>query len=206
MPHLDAFQPDCFFHAYNHAVGSENLFRNSENYRFFLRRYTEYLRPVLRTYAHCLMPNHFHLLVQVRDEESLRMHHEALKDRPAPADWDVHDFVMQQFSNFFNSYARSFNRVFNRRGALFVDYLKRELVETEEYFTTLVSYIHQNPVHHGFCRVLTDWPHSSYASLLNGAPASEERAYLMEWFGGQEAFQRFHEINQPVRQDWEFNK
>ncbi len=130
------------------------------------------------------MPNHFHLLVQVRDEASLQTRYEALKGHPAGADFTIHEFVMQQFSNFFNSYARSFNRVFNRKGALFIDYLQREQVETEDYFTTLVSYIHQNPVHHGFCRSATDWHYSSYTELLHGGPTFLERDYLLEWFGG----------------------
>ncbi len=41
MPYLDAFQANDFYHAFNHAVGNENLFKNGENYRFFLRRYTD---------------------------------------------------------------------------------------------------------------------------------------------------------------------
>jgi putative transposase len=60
--------PYTVYHIYNHANGSENLFRCDENYHYFLRKYGEYMYPVVDTYAYCLMPNHFHLMVRVRSE------------------------------------------------------------------------------------------------------------------------------------------
>ena len=60
------------------------------------------------------------------------------------AELNYEEFVMQQFSNFFNSYTKSYNKRFNRKGALFIDYLRRTLVFDEEYLRNLVLYIHQN--------------------------------------------------------------
>ena len=60
------------YHVYNHANGSENIFREGENYRFFLQQYDKYLGDVVDTYAFCLMPNHFHLLLGVKSEDRLR--------------------------------------------------------------------------------------------------------------------------------------
>ena len=42
-----------FYHIYNHANGSENLFRSDENYYFFLKRWGKYIEPVAETYAYC---------------------------------------------------------------------------------------------------------------------------------------------------------
>jgi len=64
MKFQDDFEPEIFFHIYNHAVGTENLFRNPENYRFFLRKYSQYTAPIWETYAYCLLPNHFHFFGQ----------------------------------------------------------------------------------------------------------------------------------------------
>ena len=61
-------QPEIFYHIYNHANGSENLFRVEDNYRFFLERWGKYVEPVANTYAYCLMPNHFHALIKVKEE------------------------------------------------------------------------------------------------------------------------------------------
>ena len=44
---LDDFQPDTYYHVYNHAIGHDDLFRQTENYRYFLEKYAEYLHLVL---------------------------------------------------------------------------------------------------------------------------------------------------------------
>ncbi|GMQ27856.1 hypothetical protein [Algoriphagus confluentis] len=64
-------KPGQSYHIYNHANGSENIFREEKNYRFFLEHYTKHLDKVLDTYAYCLMPNHFHLMVGVKEELEL---------------------------------------------------------------------------------------------------------------------------------------
>lgn len=69
MTEFPALLPETVYHNYNHANGSEDLFRKDENYRYFLQKYSEYIYPIAETYAYCLMPNHFHLMVKVRSEE-----------------------------------------------------------------------------------------------------------------------------------------
>ena len=42
--------------------------------------------------------------------------------------------------------------MYNRKGALFIDYLRRTFIDSEEYRSNIVQYyIHQNPIHHKFC-------------------------------------------------------
>ncbi len=64
-------KPNEMYHIYNHANGNDNLFRNEENYAYFLKRYAYFIHPIAKTYAYCLMPNHFHLLVKIRSEEGI---------------------------------------------------------------------------------------------------------------------------------------
>jgi REP element-mobilizing transposase RayT len=64
--------PETFYHVYNHANGKENLFVNHGNYVYFLKKYSEHLYPYIETYAYCLLPNHFHLLIRVRSEEAIK--------------------------------------------------------------------------------------------------------------------------------------
>ena len=61
--------PDTSFHIFNHANGFENVFREVDNFRYFLEKYRLYISPIAETYAYCLMPNHFHLVVRVRKRE-----------------------------------------------------------------------------------------------------------------------------------------
>ncbi len=44
---------------------------------------------------------------------------------------------MERFSNFLNSYTKSFNKANNRKGALFMDYLKRSVVKQRNRFHQL---------------------------------------------------------------------
>ena len=65
------FEEDKFYHIYNRTIDKQPMFRNEGNYSFFLKRYDEYLSPVVDTYAYCLLGNHFHLLVRVRNLQDL---------------------------------------------------------------------------------------------------------------------------------------
>ena len=190
MSTREQFYPEKFYHIYNHAVGSDNLFRSHENYLFFLNKYDKYLSSVFKTYAYCLMPNHFHILIQIRSEEVIR----ALM--PNKEEIDFHKFIMQGLSNFLNSYAKAFNKQESRRGALFVDFTKRKEIANQQYFTSVVNYIHQNPIHHGFCKDAKEWEYSSFNSIISTNKTSKlERNAIFDWFGGIEQFISFHKEN-----------
>ncbi|MBS1776255.1 MAG: transposase, partial [Bacteroidetes bacterium] len=129
MKYHDKFEPETFYHIYNHAVGNENLFRSNENFRYFLKKYDEYTNSILETYAYCLMPNHFHFLVKIRPLEELQ--------KLPKFSANTHGFVMQKFSNLFNAYAKANNRRYERRGALFLDFTKRIAIKDDTYFKAL---------------------------------------------------------------------
>ena len=57
-----------YFHIYNRSNGSELVFREEENYFYFLRLYRRHLSAHFTTIAYCLMPTHFHFLAQVKSE------------------------------------------------------------------------------------------------------------------------------------------
>lgn len=188
MKHYEKFTPGSFYHIFNHAVGNDNLFRSHENYLFFLNRYNHHLFPVFKTFAYCLMPNHFHMLIQIRDE------HEIEELIPKQEEnFDFHKFIMQRLSNFLNSYAKAFNKQQSRKGGLFIDYTKRKEINNDAYFTRVINYIHQNPVHHGFSNTAEDWEYSSYNSIISVDKTSKlERGVIFDWFGGIEQFAAFH--------------
>jgi len=64
-------EPGKMYHVYNHGNAQDNLFRCEENYIYFLKKYAQYIYPIVDTFAYCLMPNHFHTLVRVKTEEEL---------------------------------------------------------------------------------------------------------------------------------------
>lgn len=186
MKGIIPFEENRFYHVVNHAVGSEELFRNDENYNFFLRKYAAHTNDVFETYAYCLMPNHFHLLIRVKPFEEICK----LQNFTG----DVHKSVMQKVSNLLNSYAKAYNKSYDRKGALFIDYTKRFLVQDDRYFTAVINYIHQNPVNHGFVKKVSDWRHSSFHSFLSDKPTKLMRKEVLEWFGGKDHFVEFHQL------------
>ena len=188
---MDSLQPSRFYHIYNHANGSENIFRDAENYRFFLEKYELYISPFAETFAWCLMPNHFHLLVQIRDETTLLT--KALPKFKTLEELNSANAISKQFSRLFSSYTQAYNKKYMRMGSLFMKNFKRHLIDTNNYFSKIVHYIHANPVHHGFVKAISDWHWSSYHSFLSTAPTKIKRAAVLDWFGGRDCFVQFHQ-------------
>ena len=56
-----------FYHIYNRGNNRETLFYTEANYKYFLKKYDKYLSEYIDTYAYCLLPNHFHLLISVKE-------------------------------------------------------------------------------------------------------------------------------------------
>lgn len=190
------------YHIYTHANGSENLFRNDENFKYFLKRYEEYIPPVADTLAFCLMPNHLHLLVRIKGEAQLKLYfkNKKEKDLTGLSSVDKQDLsglerlerlTILQFSHLFNAYTKAYNKVYKRRGSLFIRAFKRKEVTSDSYFTGIIQYIHNNPVHHGFVTQLADWPWSSYPNFLL-PELTEAQQEVINWFGNREQFIAFH--------------
>ncbi len=185
--------PGETYHLFSRAVGSEKLFLSADNYLFFLQKLKLHTSSVCQFYCYSLLPNHFHLLAKINDKEHIIKHFEEIKKVSyQPLQHDICDFIMERFSNFLNSYTKAFNKVHNRKGALFMDYLKRSKVNKESDFTTFVWYIHKNAVHHQLTKVIGEWMFDSYHSLISEAPTSLLRKEVLEWFGVKEDFIDFH--------------
>jgi putative transposase len=162
-----ALAPDSIYHIYNHASGNENIFRNTDNFHYFLNKYNYYIDPIADTQAYCLLPNHLHLLIKTKEEDVLMSYFSVINRHSTLQGYtleglNVSKLISQQFSNLFNSYAQAYNRKFDRKGNLFIPRFKRKLVEDDSYYNDLLAYIHNNPVHHGFVENPEDWKFSSY--------------------------------------------
>jgi putative transposase len=184
MPSPAPLQPDVYYHLYNRGTNGENLFREDENYRYFLRLYAQHIAPVAETLAYCLMPNHFHLLVRTRaDAERLTRSERVGRLTPAS----------QAFTNLFSSYTMAFNKRYGRTGSLFEHPFHRVAVEDDTYLTRLIVYIHRNPAKHGFTDDFRQWRYSSYAAILSRHPTHVARERVLDWFGGSAQFKSLHE-------------
>lgn len=144
-----------------------------------MNKLLKYIIPVADIYAYCLLPNHFHLLLRFKDINE-----------------NEHKSFMKPFSSLLNAYAKASNKRYNRRGALFLDFLKRKKVNDEKYLTKLIHYIHNNPVNHGYVNNVNDWKYSSYSSYTNlSKPSNLERTEVMRYFDTREDFINCHFSN-----------
>lgn len=197
---MEPLIPENFYHIFNHSNGSELLFREYKNYNFFLEKYEMYIDTVADTYAYCLMPNHFHLLVGVKNDEdilSFMTKTKFFKKYKTMANLESKErlqslFISKQFSRLFSSYTQSFNREYSRMGSLFIKNFKRKQINKESYFIRLINYIHFNPVNHGFVDQPGKWKFSSYNDILSDKPSILKRDFVLETFGGISNFISCH--------------
>jgi putative transposase len=194
-------EPEQFYHVFNHANGNDNIFRADKNYHFFLRLYSTHISGIVNTLAYCLMPNHFHFVIHIKSETELRNFY-SKKKKPETLEASgtlqgLYKLNSQQFSNLFNSYAQAFNKVYSRRGGLFISNFKRRKVTSNEYLLNLIQYVHDNPVHHGFVEMTEDWKYSSYHALFSKKKTMLARSETLDLFGGTAECREFHqkEIN-----------
>ncbi|MEO9475513.1 MAG: transposase [Cyclobacteriaceae bacterium] len=178
-----------FYHVYNHANGDENLFRQDENYHYFLKLWAKYIEPIADTYAYCLMPNHFHALIRIKSEENMGNQ---------TGFQNLSGFISKTFSNFFNAYAKAYNKMYERRGSLFNRPFKAKEIDSDAYLIAVITYIHRNPVHHGFCDTLEAWPHSSYHAYYSQQATKLKRQETLEWFGGVDAMEKRHALEPRI--------
>ena len=205
-------QPGNFYHLYNHVNGNENLFVEERNYHFFLQLVTKHILPTSKIFAYTLMPNHFHLLVQLKTEDELIIQFEQqLKTKKillgnTNSTFNQQDFLLKKankpYSNLFNSYTQSFNKVYSRKGSLFMQNMKAQEITDDNSFCKVVHYVHTNPVHHRFVKALGIWPHTSYKIFLSNMPTKLERNYVLDMFGGLDQFIKYHE--QPIDPKYKF--
>jgi len=183
MPkYKEILEADCYYHIYNRANGNEQLFLKEDNYSYFLQKYNSYISPIADTFAYCLMPNHFHFLVRIKDlPPSIFQKFQTFEK-----------FASKQFSNLFSSYTQAFNKQNNRKGSLFMPRFNRIKITSHEYLINVINYIHQNPVNHELAENIEDWKYSSFNVFLSNKETNIRRDEIIELFDDIENFIYYH--------------
>ena len=205
------------FHIYNHANGEHNIFFSAENRRYFLRQYNKYMYDYLHTFAYCLMPNHFHIQVQVYSKAQILL--AAKKDFPKGlakreginianfetvtelTDSQASHIVSERLRCFFMSYSKAVNKQQKRRGSLFQKYFRRKPVNTYSYFKGCIAYIHRNPTHHGFVKDWREWEWSSYGRLDIPKETHLQKQRTIAAFGSLQQLNGYHNEYKKYAQD-----
>jgi putative transposase len=137
--------PGAWYHVLNRGRRREPIFRDPEDYPIFLQTVQEACGFWhLRVAAYCLMPNHYHLLVQTPNGNLSRcLRHIA------------------------GVYTQRFNRRHGHDGPLLRGRYKALRIKAETYLLQLVRYLHRNPLAAGLSDTLEDNPWSSHPGYLS---------------------------------------
>ena len=186
------------YHIYNQGNNRQKIFFNRENYFFFLGKMKEYILPYTDIMAWCLMPNHFHWMVYVRETDIFRSRGATQSRTPTISD---NISFNKSIGFLLASYTRAINNQENITGSLFREKTKAECLtafngitpsfyNTEfetimnipdperEYPQICFNYIHNNPVKAGLVKSAEDWEFSScqdVCGMRNGKLINRER-------------------------------
>jgi putative transposase len=136
--------PGAVFHVINRFVDRHPFFENNSDFEMFLKIYFEAaIKYNIKTYAYCLMNNHFHLIIEDTDG------------------------VLSKFLCYFLSrVAKKMNKSKNRKGHLFQGRSKTLLIESEKYFEIALGYVLLNSVRAGISETIFDYKWNSVNETL----------------------------------------
>ena len=134
-----------YYHVFNRGVNRGAIFLRQENWHFFFKRMRDFFLPEkVEVIAYCLMPNHYHLMVFLKDD----------------------DFGSKVMQPFMVSYTKAVNKQNQRVGPLFQGPFHAKLVKDDSHLLRLSRYIHSNPVRAKLVEKPEDWVYSSYQDYL----------------------------------------
>ncbi|MFQ5752911.1 MAG: transposase [bacterium] len=165
-----------------------------------MRQWDKYLGAFLDVYAYCLLPTHYHFFTRVKEITSqdlssftkLPKFSKDVDNAENEGALDVNRILENQFKNFLRSYALAFNKENSRTGSLFEKGFKRIRVDNSQYFTAVIHYIHNNPIHHHCTDSYEKWRFSSYNSILSNKSTKVKKEEILEWFGSAADFIECH--------------
>lgn len=167
------FVSGCYYHIYNRGVEKRKIFLDKFDHLRFLEtvgfyrkkpvpmklsdfrrgkirlKKIEFQKELVRIVCYCLMPNHFHFLIQQLEDGGITEFMRKLSD----------------------SYTKYFNTKHERVGSLFQGCFKAKLIDSDEYLLQLSKYIHKNPNELEFPHGKWEaniYPYSSYGCYLSG--------------------------------------
>jgi putative transposase len=156
------FEKGGIYHIYNRGVGKMKIFGDEKDFKVFLYRLKENLFPLKKEedfilkrkiykrkllpqksfdlICYCLMPNHFHLLIQQK------------------TDLPISKLILKVCTG----YSMYFNKKYDRVGSLFQGIFKAVPIENNEQLLWTSLYIHENPQKSGLVKKIEDYKWSSF--------------------------------------------
>ena len=181
---IDEIEEGYFYHIYNRGNNSEKIFFSEENYAYFLKLLTKYIFPIADIYAYCLLNNHFHILVRIKEKNEIEINKLKFSTVEKPKEVSA----SRQFSHFLNAYSQAVNKKYARTGSLFEKRFERKRISDDHYLRQVILYINTNPLKHNLVEKPEDYKWSSYNSHISNAKTKLKRKEVIELFDDVENF------------------
>ena len=123
--------------------------------------------------AYCFMSNHVHILLKENSKGDISL-------------------IMKRL---LTKYARWYNIKYQRSGALIANRYKSQPVEVDDYFLSVVRYIHQNPVRAKIANKVNKYKWSSYNSYLNENAGIVNKKFVLNMID-LDYFEEFHKTTE----------
>ena len=157
-----------------HIIGRGNerrdIYKDNWDYEKFLSKFIDLNdRFSVKLHAYCLMPNHFHLLLETQQEN-----------------------ISIYMKKLLGWYATYFNRRHNRVGHLFQGRFKSYVIEDSLYFLETSRYIHLNPCKAGIKEKPEEYKWSSMRCYLDTCNKMNiETVKTLSFFKSRKHYYRF---------------
>lgn len=200
-----------YYHILNRGNNREDIFKHEEDYQHFLNLYDIYITSIADTFAWCLMKNHFHMFVRIRNINEIGFFDSRMaKSNDLHLKWETHfpentdeyfnikPVPERQFQHLFSAYSKWFNKRHHRTGSLFENTFDRKPINHRKYFRNMIVYIHQNPINHGFADHILEYPWTSYLAILSSEESRLNRQAVIDGFSDVKRFKNEHQAVQDI--------
>lgn len=206
MPSIKTLTPILggrYYHIFNRGTNRQLIFYKEENYSYFLRLLNKYLSDYVHFLSFCLLPNHFHLVVKVRDE----IYVENKKNRSLSTknsgngslvrhtdEGEIGKLTVRQLKRLFITYAMAINKQENRVGNLFDPKYKRLEITKQDYLEYVIFYTNYNSEKHGLIDDYKNYKFSSFQAIKGKSKTSIDREFVLNIYGGRDEFLNYHNV------------
>ena len=129
------------YHIINRGNQKQNIFQEEPDFEKYLEILRHYKKKYnFKLYAYCLMPNHIHLVIDIRKTSDLAK-------------------IMQGLTQ---TYTVWFNNKYNKVGRLWQGRFKSMLIQKDKYLIDCLQYIELNPVRADITSSPADYSWSSW--------------------------------------------
>jgi len=129
IPVIKLYRSENFYHIYNRGNNKALISRTNKDYiaiRGLMYRFSK--ENSLLIVCYCFMPNHFHLIVKLRDDL---------------------EGISKFMRAYMTSYVMFFNRKYRRVGHLFQGPFQARRIEDDRDLHKVIEYIKRNPIEAG---------------------------------------------------------